>query len=210
MLREDYKKRSQVKVFTEDRGKRYIHRSYRFNRISDRFDSPYLSWANLDCCGGWSSGDEEYLTTAVQDGKKLYAGLTQTLKMPYFPDAPTREEAIRQFQMFADALPAGVIAGVEGTFDTGDFLHTFICREGRIADFFDLNSVFDFYKKLGLVLSQPITETVTELCSIEMRDFGGTEPPFLYYRAGSPAELITTGLLLGYPIESTASILCGH
>ena len=33
IIREDYKKRSQVKVFSEYKGKRYIHHSYRFNRV---------------------------------------------------------------------------------------------------------------------------------------------------------------------------------
>ena len=67
MILEEYKKRSRVKVFTEYGGKAHIIRSYRFNRISDRFESPYLSWANLDCCGGWAC-DNEYLDTAVQEG----------------------------------------------------------------------------------------------------------------------------------------------
>ena len=43
IVREDYKKRSQVKVFSEFQGKRYILRSYRFNQIPDRFDSPFCS-----------------------------------------------------------------------------------------------------------------------------------------------------------------------
>lgn len=211
MLREDYKKRSQVKVFSEYQGKRHILRSYRFNRISDRFDSPFCSWGNLDCCGGWLS-DDTYLDTAVQEGKKLYAGRVQRLQSSYFPELPSREDALQGFQKIVDELPAGVIAGVEynGRDSMEDFLYTFICREGRIADYFDLNDVFKFYSKLGLEFPQYVVAQVKALCKIEIKTFGGEKPPFLYYQAGAPVELITTGLLLGYPIESTASILCGY
>ncbi len=209
IFREDYKKRSQVKVFSEFQGKRHILRSYRFKQIPDRFNSPFCSWDNLDCCGGWSS-DDTYLDTAVQEGKKLYAGRYQRLKSSYFPSLPSRDEALRKFQKIVDALPDGVTAGIEGRYDREDFLHTFICREGKIADYFDLKDVFKFYGKLGLNFPQNVVAQVESLCSIEIKTFGGEAPPFLYYQAGTPVELITTGLLLGYPIESTASILCGY
>ena len=39
-----------LKVFSEDNGKRYILRSYRFNLIQARFNSPCITCANLDCC----------------------------------------------------------------------------------------------------------------------------------------------------------------
>lgn len=211
MLREDYKKRSQVKVFSEFQGKRHILRSYRFNHIPDRFDSPFCSWANLDCCGGWSF-DDTYLDTAVQEGRKLYAGRAERVRSSYFPNLPSMDEAIQKFQKVVDGLPAGVTAGMEGggREDMEDILHTFICREGKIADYFDLNDVFEFYGKLGLNFPQYVVAHVKSLCGIEIKTFGGDKPPFIYYQADTPVELITTGLLLGYPLESTASILCGY
>jgi len=209
MLREDYKKRSQVKVFSEFQGKRYVMHSYRFNLIPDRFDSPFISWDNLDRCGGWPC-DDTYLDTAVQEGKKLYAGRYQRLKSSHFPHLPSMDEALQAFQEIVDALPDGVTAGIEGIFDREDFLHTFICREGKISDYFDLKDVFGFYRKLGLKFPQYVIAQVKALCNIEIKTFGGERPPFLYYQAGTPVDLITTGLLLGYPLESTASLLCGY
>lgn len=211
MLREDYKKRSQVKVFSELQGKRHILRSYRFNHIPDRFDSPFCSWANLDCCGGWSF-DDTYLDTAVQEGRKLYAGRAERVRSSYFPNLPSMDEVMQKFQKVVDGLPAGVIAGMEGggREDMEDVLHTFICREGKIADYFDLNDVFEFYGKLGLNFPQYVAAQVKALCGIEIKTFGGDKPPFIYYQADTPVELIITGLLLGYPLESTASILCGY
>ena len=41
------------------------------------------------------------------------------------------------------------------------------------ADYFDLDSVFDFYAKLGLIVQPHIIEQVKELCGIEIQTFGG-------------------------------------
>lgn len=41
MIREDFKKRSQVKVVSEYKGKRYCLRTYRFDFIQETFDSPF-------------------------------------------------------------------------------------------------------------------------------------------------------------------------
>lgn len=210
MIREDFKKRSQVKVLSENGAKRYVHHTYRFNRVGAQFDSPYLSWANLDCCGGWAY-DEEYLDTAVQEGKKLFADRALSLNPHGAKNQLTQKDALQQFHAFSASLPAGVFADVNGTLSTDNsYLHTFICREGTISDFLELESVFGFYEKLGLTFSPVLKAEVTRLCRIEMKCYGGTKPPFLFYQSGTDAEIITTGLLLGYPIESTASILCGY
>lgn len=207
IIRENYKKRSQVKVLSWYNSKPYTLRSYRFNLISDRFDSPFLSWANLDCCGGWAY-DEEYLDTAVQKGKKLFADRSLFLNSSL--NQITQEDALQQFQDFSASLPDGILADFNGTLIRDGFLYTFICREGTIADYFDLESVFIFYKKFGIILPDSLKAEVKDLCKIEIKCFGGKNPPYLFYRNDTDAELVTTGLLLGYPIESTASILCGY
>lgn len=190
MVRGDMKKRSKVTV-RNSRGD--CMRIYRFNNIQDRFESPYISWANLDCCGGWAC-DEVYLDTAVQCGAKLYAGRTQTLK---------------QYLAFEATLPEGVVAGQEELRESNQhYLYTFICRTGTIADHIDLDAVFDFYTKLG-IYDAP-RDAVCRLCNVEIRQYGTANAPFIYFNAATDAEWITTGLLLGYPLESTASILCGY
>ena len=90
------------------------------------------------------------------------------------------------------------------------WLSTFICREGTIADYFDLESVFEFYEKLGIVFPALLKAEVKRLCGIEIRRYGEKEAPYLFYNSESDTKLVTTGLLLGYPIESTASIICGY
>ena len=167
-----------------------------------------MSWANLDCCGGWSF-DEEYLRHAVQNEKKLYADISISLKDRYFPDAPTTPEAIASLYQLQDTLPDTLCAGIDNRISNNKHLNIYICRRGAIKDFFSLNIVFLFYQKLGIHLSDQTKDEVSRYCAIEISDFSSSAAPYVYYDASSPAELITTGLLLGYPIESTASLLEG-
>ena len=69
-IREDRKKRSLVRVVN---GTHTLH-IYRMNNIPF-YEHPYLSWENLDCCGGWPY-DEEYLKYAVQRHRKLVSAIT--------------------------------------------------------------------------------------------------------------------------------------
>lgn len=205
MIRVDMKKRSKVTVRNSYGD--YM-RTYRFNNIQERFESPYISWANLDCCGGWAC-DEAYLDTAVRRGLKLYAGRTQFLKRePYLMQYPTKDEALAVFESMNQTLPSGIVAGEEKLLESGDTcLHTYICRTGTIADHIDLEAVFDFYGKLGIDAPR---DEVRRLCDVEIMQYGSSDAPFVYFNACTEAELITTGLLLGYPLESTASILWGY
>ena len=209
IVREDFKTRSQVKVVSEFAWKRACLRTYRFNLIHEAVEVPYCSWANLDCCGGWSC-DEEYLDTAVQKGLKLFAGITKSLKSEYLPNHPTAEEAKRQFDAMKEALPSGVLRGIEDTTEETRVLHMFLCRTGSISDYIDLDRVFSFYEKLGVHVSTMEQQEIRRLCNMEMSCYGTGHAPFQYTRAATPVQLITTGLLLGYPIESTVSILQGH
>ena len=209
MVREDFKLRSQVKVVSEITEKRVCLRTYRFDLLHEPVEIPYCSWANLDCCGGWSF-DEEYLDTAVQSGRKLFAGRTTSLKHKYLPNNPTKEEAEHQFMTLEETLPDGIFADIESGVSDPNCLHTFICRTGAISEYIDLDTVFSFYEKLRTYLSDAEKEEVRRLCDIEIKLYGADSAPFPYTRAATSAQLITTGLLLGYPLESTASILHGY
>lgn len=209
MIRDDFRFRSRVRVISEVEGKQYTLHTYRFDNIHESIDLPYNSWANLDCCGGWSY-DGEYLDTAVQHGAKLFAGRSMPLRDPYTPNAPTLEDAQRQFEEFKETLPAGVFADVEHTDHSSGCFHTFICRTGKLSDHVDLDTVFSFYDKLGEGISPSEQKEVERYCGFEIKQFGTDHAPFRYVTPSSKTGLITTGLLLGYPIESTVSILQGY
>lgn len=209
MIRDDFKRRSQVKVISENTGRARTLRTYRFDNILESIEVPYSSWANLDCCGGWCF-DKEYLDTAVQKGLKLFAGRTTLLRHQYIPHAPTLEDAKQQFEALVKELPYGVIADVESTAYDPNCFYTFVCRTGRISDHIDLDMVFRFYEKLGHNIASTEKDEIERFSSCEIKQYGYPTAPFCYTRASTNAELITTGLLLGYPIESTVSILQGH
>ena len=122
MVREDFKTRSQVEVVSEYAGKHTCLRTYRFNLIHEPVEVPYCSWANLDCCCGWSC-DEEYLDTAVQKNLKRFSGRTTFLKSEYLPDHPTAEEARCQFDAMKESLPNGVLGGIEDTMEDAQDLY---------------------------------------------------------------------------------------
>ena len=80
----------------------------------------------------------------------------------------------------------------------------------HISDYINLDTVFEFYEKLGHYVSASEKKEVEHLCACEMKLYGTDRAPFSYSQAGTTAEFITTGLLLGYPIESTVSVLHGN
>ena len=64
-VREDYKKRSAVKV---KNGRKTVC-VYHMNNIPF-FQNDYLSWENLNCCGGWKFDDKELLKFKLNIWKK--------------------------------------------------------------------------------------------------------------------------------------------
>lgn len=185
MIRTDFVKRSKVSVVFPSG---YVIHSYRFNNIPDTFDSPYISWANLDCCNGWTY-DEEYLKRSVYEGKKLYAGIYEAYSSEMLPSVP------------------GILAGKEID-PNNPHSNSFVCREGCLADYYDLNAVFEHYKKLGIVLSPASQYKIKNICAYRICDFANRETaPYNYGYSFDAVQLICTGLLLGYPLESTASLI---
>lgn len=190
--------RCTVKVQSPGKSRYYTLRTYSFKKASLPLQSQYLSWANLDCCGGWKYS-ESYLETAVQDGKKLYAGLTIALN-----DEMTESKVNDVLTCLQNRLPPDVILGNEFRSVTG-WYHYFICRTGRLIDYFDLSKVFESYHHLEVPLNVEVQKKIRDYCSIPIAQYG-TDPPFLYYNLDTIAQLVTTGLLLGYPLESTAAL----
>lgn len=180
--RTDYAKRSKVRVHNNG----YGLMTYRFNNVAE-FESPYISWANLDQCGGWATS-EAYLNTAVQRGHKLFAQIVHH----------RNDEISGSPEVVVDSRPHGRIPA---------YVTTHICRKGSLADYYDLAAVREHYSRLGVILTDNEWIDVLLHCSLELSTFGTVDAPFDYVNASTAVELIVTGLLLGYPLESTASLI---
>ena len=188
-----------VKVQTKTGKRAYTLKRYTYPNVELSVSSPFLSWENLNCCNGWIY-DEDYLLTAVQEGRKLYAGCTIWLHPPVdLEKAEARLEEIRA------TLPDTCLAGREMVMNESFFPY-YICRRGSLKDYFDLEQVLEDYRKMGIVLSAQDQAMFFHLGGIELAQFA-TGKPMCYFRCASDAELMATGLLLGYPLESTASLL---
>ena len=183
--RTDYKKRSKVKVHNNG----FNLMTYRFNNV-EFFESPYISWQNLDQCGGWATKDD-YLKTSVQNGTKLFAQIIHA-------DGEVFEES--------DNVVIRTKDGYDSTYK-----ETHICRKGTLNDYYDLEAVFGHYRKLGLNFPLfEVRQIIPLLYETDISVFGTDEAPFDFRRPSTIEELIVDGLLLGYPLESTASLIQGY
>jgi hypothetical protein len=188
-MRSDTVRRSKVNVKSEAG---YNHRIYRFKKIPEPYQSPYISWANLNCCGGWTF-DKSYLLTAVQEGKKLCAGITTT------------DETA--FHAYLDNLsgeyPHFCPPPTHGWQCTN--YHIDVTRKGCIGDYIDLGAVRETY--LALEIDFLDFKIISEYANKPMIHLLDGTVDFDYVNPKSDEQCAVTGLLLGYPLESTAALL---
>ena len=184
-IRKDFKKRSEVKVKTS---KNYLLATIRFNKADIIYDHQYMNWENWNCCGGWAF-DRDYLTHAVQSGRKLYAGI-------FADELPDLEEELEQLDL---------LYGIEGD----QSWNAYICRRGCVADYINVGEVLRSYELLGLTFQYDELEYLKELVNTPIHIFSDPNNRFglNYSEWGAPIEMVFVGMLLGYPIETTAAVL---
>ena len=191
-FRADTAKTSKVSVKNESMKRPF--KTYTFRNIpADTFQSPYISWANLNCVGGWSFNDS-YLLTAVQEGKKLCAGISK------------RDEG--DFHAYLDSLsdeyphycPPPLHNGPNTIYNVD------VTRKGSISDYLDMDAVRKTYLALGIdFLDFGALGNYADMPMLQLLD--GTAG-LDYGNPRSNEHCAVTGLLLGYPLESTASFIC--
>ena len=186
------KNRCRVNIKNKDGG--YCHMTYRFNKGVTPIFSQYISWENLNCCGGWNY-DESYLLTAVQEGKKLCAGIVFG-----------NENDLNQY---IEELSDNYLYFCRPPMHNGphSFYYIDLVRDGAIEDFIDKNEIFRIYDELGITNFNK--DLLSQLLKVPIYYFINGET-FDYINAGRPEEIIITGLMLGYPLESTAWLLERH
>ena len=181
--------------------------------------SPYLSWENLNCCNGWVY-DENHLHTAVQRGKKLYSGFCFSissesfieLSRPYNPNFEFfTEESVHDILSKIEAkLPADCVMGTikkDKKSENFTLLNMYICKKGKISDYFDINEVVEHYRQLHIQIPNEEKNLILEISELPLMNFSRADFAYNYVSPTCCSHFILTGLLLGYPIETTASLI---
>ena len=207
-------KNGRCKLTVKNKGDGLTHATYRYKDVPGLV-SPYVNWENLNCCNGWTY-DESYLYTAVQRGKKLYAGITFSMYDEDYAEElktcclPTERDVIATIERLKIGLPGDCILGEERPDSSGyrsRSRHIFICVTGAISDYISINDVYLAYGRLGVTIETNAKEEIKRICDLSVPSFAAENPPFEYWNPYGGFRLIVTGLLLGYPIETTAALL---
>ena len=197
MIRENFKNRSVVKV--RDRANGLIA-TYRFNNVELPYKSPYLNWQNLDCCGGWDYSKEDLINQFIEN-KKPFASVT----LSFYKD---RDAYLLPLIDKCRSMDGVIVT--ESTHPNENLRAFSLIREGCLADYIDINKVVECYYALGLSeFCERELNYLNAMANEEMIALAKCDNRFDYNYV-NPADFIQwifNGLFLGYPIESTASIL---
>lgn len=201
MERKDYKKRSVVDVRSCN-GK-YLLRKYRFNNVPF-FEHSYLSWANLDNCGGWACDNNEL--ELICQGRKLVA------EKHYILDEDESIDDVLKDVRIPRTFKTEVVSVWDWQLNRKNYGVVFASRKS-LAECFDFNEIIKAYEAHGVILSlseqiklsRAFTPPISTYISVGYKTgkFELTDPK-------SDVDCIITGLMLGYPIESTASFIMGY
>lgn len=160
-----------------------------YKNTGTEYSHRFLSWYNLIFCSAGCScaPDYKYMTYAVQQGKKTAA----TVYLD--PDSNEGKKLVRDLPVDCDSVP---------------YKETmiYVFHKGCLADYFSLDEIRAFYDlhhvcgidwdKVEFLFAQPLSY------------FGDEDKcGFSLQTGGSRTELVVTGLLLGYPVESTISFI---
>ena len=189
-------------------GYSYKNMHYTYKRLDESLNYPFISWKNLSCCGGFIT-DEDYLERAVQDGLKLVSGLT------YFSDDYSNDTKIQNYIANNQSDDFSLLVNVdkvETYLGIKDRIGINVIRKGKLLDYYNFREIKRMYKKLLPELDEYINvifrkdNKLYRMFNTDMMELI-EKSEYDYVNAKDVSEMIYTGLLLGYPVESTASLL---
>lgn len=172
---------------------------YHFRNRTPVYSSPYLNWENAYTLTGFA--DDDYLKSAVKNGKKLFATVSYTTGK----NLAAQDKATKEMAAIKASLPDDVLVGQE-KYSNDHIICFYICRKGAFGDFYDLDAVLAEYENLGTCPSQELRDALLPLFSYEIEEYARTHD---YLRPGNVPEMVMAGLLLGYPIACTVAMLTG-
>ena len=123
---------------------------------------------------------------------------------------PVEREIIEVIDSMRNSLPDGCILGEESPDSQGyrsRNRHVFICRDGAMVDYINLAEVFAVYERFGVKIGSKTKETIQRICAKPLMNYAAPDFDYVITQPSHPSEVIVTGLLFGYPIETTVSLI---
>lgn len=162
-----------------------------FFPVQAEYENPLLSWYNLICCSN-NYGPipvVSYMNTSVQNGKKLAATI-------YPESAEIYMQTLAQVGDDFHCFP----------YHTLEYQYMlYISRKGSLADYFDLDEILGIYESCDVHLDR---EKMEDYFSRELSWFGNEDGcPIRIHFCEGDEEFAVTGLLFGYPVESTVAVI---
>lgn len=160
-----------------------------YRNIGEEYMSPFLSWYNLFFCSNnyGPAPDYEYMHRAVQEGKKTAA--TVYLE----PASEEGKDLVNTLPEECGSLPYGQAM-------------IYVFHKGCLSDFFDFEKIKSLYIKHGACFVD--WDKVKEYFAKDLSYFGDEQAcDFSLQSGGNKEQTIITGLILGYPVESTIAYL---
>lgn len=199
MYRRDYKKSSQMLVINNGN----VLCRYKYPKVEHLFDNPMIRWQNLYFCGGYSvlaedgqcTGSNDLLIEAVIDGVKPIGFIV------------VKES--ESYKYIKKAVDNGIKYSVNLHFMDG-YCEIGLANSGSLKEHFNFDNLIEAYDLFSDVLeydliSQDDKEWLSQMFSLELSDF---ICGFDYAYSGKRnCENVLTGLILGYPIESTVALM---
>ncbi|MBT2292685.1 hypothetical protein J7E73_26855 [Paenibacillus albidus] len=202
--RRDYKETSDMVVM----GNGHSMLRYKYPKVSNiPFYSPMVRWHNLFFCGGYSIRFPNGERTDTYD--RLFDAIRTGLKPTGFWPLASQElkETLHKVNQTDLVWKVSDNSHPNFQYEIG------VANKGKMKDHFNLNKVIESYqlfsKKLGYDLLSKKDEDII-LCYEDV-DLAWFLEGFDY---GDPEKKnhdhVLTGLILGYPVESTVALLTGR
>lgn len=162
-----------------------------FKKDAESYQSQYLSWYNLICCSN-NYGPipvVDYLNRSVIEGKKVAATI--------YPKSSS------EYMKLVSEMGDGYYCYPYQPKEYAYLLY--VSKKGTLSEYFDLDAILDVYRSCGVNLDQ---EKMKEYFGQELSYFGNEDLCSIeLHNCLGEAELAVTGLLFGYPIESTIALI---
>ena len=170
-------------------------RIYKYPIIKQKFSSPRINDYNLHLCGGWAFRrvkSEEALTRVISNLKPMGFLVTK--------DVEKWEDVCKKSGLLYSIVPNHI--PTEEFFDIG------ISCNGTFGSLFDLQNLAADYVNYAIKVQIPFSTEEVKSFILSLKDIQISS--YLTSDYANPAtnqELIINGLILGYPIETTVSIM---